>query len=269
MLSPAHLALFALVAVGVPLGAQESKLEPEQPRLLEKAREAALRYEASLPDFICTQVVNRWQRTWGASWTSRLLDSLTVKLTYFEHKEDYELMRIDGWPTSLKYLQVSGALSTGEFGTRLFAIFHPGSQGEFRWKGWSTLRERRVARFSFRVAREHSTFRVQLGHLAAPTSPNSTVVPYHGDVFVDKDTHMALRLKEVAEIPRGFPIHSSESTVDYDFVDVGGRRFLLPARASTKTRRGDVASENQTEFRDYRKFQTESQIRYGSPVDKK
>ena len=59
----AHLALFALLAAGAPAIAQQ--LEPEQSALLEPAREAALRYSDSLPDFICTEVVRRTQDPQG------------------------------------------------------------------------------------------------------------------------------------------------------------------------------------------------------------
>ena len=82
-------------------------------------------------------------------------------------------MQIDGKPTVLDYLYVGGALSTGEFGTRLYAVFDPRSNGEFRWKGWTTLRKRRVARFSYRIARQDSTFRIQYGTLPSGRIPSS------------------------------------------------------------------------------------------------
>ena len=59
MRASAHLALIALLAAGVSAMAQQ--LEPEEAVLLESAREAALRYSDSLPDFICTEVVRRTQ----------------------------------------------------------------------------------------------------------------------------------------------------------------------------------------------------------------
>ena len=83
MPAPAHLALFALLAASVPAMAQE--LDAEQTELLEKAREAAMRYSDSLPDFICTEVVHRTEDPQGNG-RSRLHDSLTVKLSYSDHK---------------------------------------------------------------------------------------------------------------------------------------------------------------------------------------
>jgi hypothetical protein len=260
---PAHLALLALLAAGVPAVAQQ--LEPEQASLLEQAREAALRYSASLPDFLCTQMVRRSQDPEGnGRWRS--LDTLTVKLSYFDHQEDYKLMEINGKPTVLEYLNMGGAVSTGEFGTRLYSIFDPRSQGDFRWKGWTTLRKRRVARFSYRIARERSHALIQYG--AVPAGPNAIVVAYHGEVYVDEDTHMVLRLTQQAEIPQGFPIDLNESTVDYEFAAVAGRQYLLPAHAYVKTRSRKYVAENNVEFREYRKFQSEATITFDPPPDK-
>ena len=263
MPAAAHLALFALWAAGAPAMAQP--LEPEQAGLLEKARESALRYSASLPDFICTEVVQRSQDPQGnGRWRS--LDTLTVKLSYSGHKEDYKLVEINGKPTALDYLSAGGALSTGEFGTRLFSIFDPRSRGEFHWKGWTTLHKRRVARFSYRIARERSIYLIQFG--TVPASANSIVVAYHGEVYVDGETHMALRLTQQAEIPQDFPIQANESTVDYDFAAVGGRQYLLPSHAYTRTKSGKYVAENNIEFRQYRKFQTEANITFDPPPDK-
>ena len=263
MCLPAHVAIFALFATGAAAGVQE--LEPEQAGLLEQARESAMRYADSLPDFLCTEVVHRNVDPQGnGRW--RTLDTLTVKLSYSDHREDYRLMQIDGKPTSLDYLQAGGALSTGEFGTRLASIFDPQSHGDFRWKGWTTLRRRRVARFSYRVAREDSIFRIQYG--LQTEGKNAIIVAYHGEVDVDEETHMVLRYTQQAEIPAGFPISANSSTVDYDFASVGGRQYLLPSEARVTTRSGKYSAENRELFHEYRKFQTETTITF-EPAEKK
>jgi hypothetical protein len=258
-----HLAIFALLAAGAPSLAQQ--LKPEQASLLEQARRAALQYSASLPDFLCTEVVRRSEDEDGTGrWHN--LDTLTVRLSYFGHQEDYKLMAINGKGTLLAYEYIGGAVSTGEFGTRLHSVFDPRSQGDFRWKGWTTMRKRRVARFWYHIEREHSIYRVQYGPV--PVGPNSIVVPYHGEVFVDAETHMALRLTQQAEIPVGFPIDSSGTTVDYEFAAVGGKKYLLPSNAYVKTKSGKYVAENHVEFREYREFQAESSVTFGAPPEK-
>src|ERR1019366_6546963 len=100
-----QLAIFALLAAGAPAMAQQ--LEPEQASLLEQVREAALQYSNSLPEFLCTEVVRRTEDVQGTGrWHS--LDTLTVKLSYFGHLEDYNLMAINGRRTLLEYPYVGG-----------------------------------------------------------------------------------------------------------------------------------------------------------------
>ena len=130
-------------------------LDPEQTQLLEQARHAALTYSSTLPDFICNQVVQRSEDLNGNNrW--RPLDVLTIRLSYAGHKEDYKLVEVNGRPTVLDYENAGGAISTGEFGSRLLSVFVPQSQTEFHWKGWTHVRKHRVAVFTYHVDEAHS-----------------------------------------------------------------------------------------------------------------
>ena len=176
-------------------------------------------------------------------------------------------MEIDGKPTLLEYEHMGGAVSTGEFGTRLHALFDPRSRADFRWKGWTTLRNRRAARFSYRIALEHSNYVIR--HGTPHEGQRAIVVPYHGEVYLDEETHMTLRLTLQAEIPHGFPIDGIDSTVDYEFVSLGGKQYLLPSHAYVKSTRGMLVAENHVEFREYRKFQADATVRFDPPPEKK
>src|SRR5678815_2005537 len=108
-----------LMALRAASGAEQKPSPEERARLLEQVREAALNYSRSLPDFICTQVVKRFVDVTGRDrWA--LIDTLTVKLSYFGQKEDYKLLSIDDKPTNLEYMKTGGAASKGEFGTVLY-----------------------------------------------------------------------------------------------------------------------------------------------------
>jgi hypothetical protein len=258
------LAIGVLVLSGGAGAADQRTLDEEQAKLLDEARRAALTYTDSLPDFLCTEVIRRQEDPRGDNrW--RPVDTLTVRLSYFGHREDYKLLAVNGRPTVLEYLYVGGALSTGEFGSRLVAIFIPESKAAFEWKGWTRLRGRRAAVLRYRIAKENSSFRIQFG--TVPVGPNSILVAYRGEVSIDEETHRVLRLTAEAEIPVGFPIGGSTSVIDYGFAEVGGRRFLLPVRAESTTLKGRYKAENNVEFRDYRKFQSEATISFDSPGD--
>ena len=89
--------------------------ESDTAELLEKARRAAINYNASLPDFICTQTVHRQEDARGDNrWQP--IDTLTVKLSYSGRLEDYKLTAIKGKPTPMDFLKVGGQDSDGRAG---------------------------------------------------------------------------------------------------------------------------------------------------------
>jgi hypothetical protein len=248
------------------IAAADQGLDEEQSKLLEAARAESLDYSKSLPDFLCTEQITRREDPRGdGRW--RGLDTLTVRLSYLEHQENYKLTAINGKPTTLEYLSVGGSLSTGEFGNRLIALFVPASKAEFEWKGWAHVRGRRVAVYRYRIAKENSTFLVQAG--MSPTGPDAMVAAYRGEVSIDPETHRVLRLTAMAELPIGFVIKESALVIEYDFRKVGGKDFLVPVHAEVAMKRGSYKSENLADFRDYRKFQGESTISFDLPDEKK
>src|SRR5689334_14747572 len=85
--------------------AQESPSAEEQVRLWERARAMALRYTATLPNFICTETMRRTLRVKHAeAWKTQ--DTLTLDLAFTDQGESYKLLAIDGKPTRKTLNQV-------------------------------------------------------------------------------------------------------------------------------------------------------------------
>src|ERR1035438_10450081 len=79
-----------LLACAVAAWAQSPTPE-ETAAAMEKSRIVALAYTRSLPDFVCTQLVHRYiDLTRRSLW--RPLDTLTIKLSYFEQRDDHKLV---------------------------------------------------------------------------------------------------------------------------------------------------------------------------------
>ena len=90
---------------------------PDQRRIVAAAQQIALNYAKSLPDFICTEVIRRYDDTRGGF---DLRDTLEVKLTYFDQQENYRLLTVNGRPTHRNRSKWSGArCRKGEFGSML------------------------------------------------------------------------------------------------------------------------------------------------------
>jgi hypothetical protein len=50
--------------------------------------------------------------------------------------------------------------------------------------------------------------------------------------------------------------------LDYDFQDISGHTFLLPLKATTIMAASDYMTKNDEEFRVYRKYSAESDIKF-------
>jgi hypothetical protein len=242
----------------------------EQAAIIEEVREYALNYSKSLPNFLSTQVVRRYQagapgsryntRSSEPSWVQ--VDLLTLRLSYFDQKEEYTLIMHNNKPTTQDYKSVGGATSTGEFGSLLRDIFEPRTHARFGWDRWARLRDQLVMAFSYSVEQANSQWGIEY-------EKKDHIVPaYSGRILIDKDTHVVLRITLNADnIPATFPVKMATTILDYDYTDISGHQFLLPLKSETQMSADGVLSRNDTEFRLYRKYSAESGITYDITPD--
>ena len=242
----------------------------EQAAIIEEVREYALNYSKSLPNFLSTQVVRRYQagapgsrynsRSSEPSWVQ--VDLLTLRLSYFDQKEEYKLIMHNNSPTTQDYKTVGGATSTGEFGSLLRDIFEPRTHARFGWDGWARLRDQLVMAFSYSVEQANSQWGIEYER-------KEHIVPaYSGRILIDKDTHVVLRVTLNADnIPATFPVKMATTILDYDYTDISGHQFLLPLKSETQMSADGVLSRNDTEFRLYRKYSAEAEIKYDITPD--
>jgi hypothetical protein len=257
--------LSAFLFASAHLAAQPRPSAAEQARTLELARDTALHYAKTLPDFICTESIQR------SSMFGRLVqsaDKLTVQLTYFGEKEKYTLVAIDGKPTTQPFESLDGLLTGGEFGSMLFRVFDPASASDFQWKSWATIAKRPAALYSYRVDRANSHY--TLGYRTDTGELRTATVGQSGVVALDRATSMVLRLTvEAVDIPKDFAILSASTTTEYGFIEVGGNQHLLPVRAESEMLRSPTTVRNVVSFVGYRKFSADSTIDFGSGAIKK
>src|ERR1035441_7146872 len=202
----------------------------EQAAIIEEVREYALNYSKSLPNFLSTQVVRRYQanapgsrymRSSEPSWVQ--VDLLTLRLSYFDQKEEYKLIMHNNSPTTQDYKSLGGATSTGEFGSLLRDIFEPRTHARFGWDGWARLRNQVVMAFSYSVEQQYSQWGIEYER-------KDHIVPaYSGRILIDKESHVVLRITLNADnIPATFPVKMATTIMDYDYTDISGHQFLLP-----------------------------------------
>ncbi|MGE0102491.1 MAG: hypothetical protein AB7H86_06145 [Blastocatellales bacterium] len=241
----------------VPIGPQAKDA------FIEEVRSVVREYLDELPDFICNQVVERYYDFEARGAWDRA-DTLTYELTYNRKRETYKPINVIGRPVTRPLDQAGGAYSTGDFASGLATLFDPESGAVFRPAGKERLGKRPTLLYDFTVPQETSKLSVK----AEGFPP--IVAGYTGTVWIDEETKHVLRIDQaVDDLPAGFPVTNSESSVDYDNVTLRGLdvEFLLPIRAEfiISDRRKRQYFRNLIYFKFYRKFETDIKISEEEP----
>lgn len=273
-------AVLVLFCAEAGFAAGPPELSPDQTRFLESVRASALEYTQRLPDFICTQITRRDVSKLnglspGATGVSgrgvglrpsmegrslaNAANLIEERLTFFNRTENYEVVAVDGKKVSgLEHLQFEGAISAGEFGSALRDVFDPASHAVFMWEKAANLRGRRVDVFRFHVPKSSGTIVVHRD------THQQIVAAYGGNVFVDPDTLEVVRIVSRLELPTGFPIRASETTIDYTPEEIGGRKYNLPVHSEVRMQDDTFQFVNTIDFRNYHRFAAESTIHYAN-----
>ena len=238
----------------------------EQVQIWNAAHNNAFSYTQSLPDFICSEEIRRYLNPKNnGDW--KLQDTLTLQLTYFDHREKYKLMTVNNHATSLSYEQMRGVVTENEFGSLLAAIFALKSRTNRDWDHWTLLRSRPTHVYTFAIAEANSDYQITSG--STLHDEERVTVGQHGYVYIDDATKMVVRLVAVADqFPEGFDVRKVNLTLDYDFIDVGGTPHLLPLHSETTLWTPPYRLRNQTDFLQYRKFSADTTITYDGTVKK-
>jgi hypothetical protein len=239
---------------------------PEANELLERTRNVTLAAANAMPDFLVKQIIKR-SVAYGNTTNWIPQDNLTIAVGYRANMgEEYKLLTVNGIPPGeevkgdySKY--VKGATSTGvEYISAVADVFKPESKADFRVVDTDTLQGRRTVVYEYVVEKDLSRLSLTVGD-----SGNTAVVGSRGRVWIDRELDRVLRFEQIAtEIPADFPIRAASTLIDYDWVSINERKYLLPTRSeillTTANPRMVLQSRNDVRFRNYQKFSAELKV---------
>ena len=234
----------------------------KQQEILDLMKQYAMTYTDNLPNFICVEVTRQYVDPRGGN-DYRSIGTMLAHVSYNEGQEHYKVYSMNGRLVDTEMSRVGGpgARSEGEFAGMMRSIFEPKSEAEFGWDHWATLRGRRMAVFNYFIDSGHSSYSIEYGH--EPGDEQRIVTAYRGLIYADPNTGEIGRIKFIAvNIPSSFPVRETTETLDYDLVEISGRQYVCPLRALLYMRAEHQTSRNEIEFRNYRKYGTESVITY-------
>ena len=242
--------------------------ETEARDLLERCRAVTLAFANAMPDFVVRQQIKR-SVAYGntANWISQ--DTLSIGVSYRQSAgEEYRVLAVNGMPLGQEVKEgsdyskyVGGATSSGvEYSTGLASIFKEEARATFKMVDTDVVQGRRTIVYEYVVRREFSNFSLKAGESA------STIVGSRGRIWIDREKDRVLRYEQIAtEIPADFPMTAASSVIDYDWVTINEKPFLLPSHAvvlMTNLYQGRqlLQSRNDVRFRGYQKFGAELKV---------
>ncbi len=232
--------------------------EKDQAAMLSGARQRALAYSQSLPNFTCIETTQRSVARPGTQdWKPK--DTLSELVRYVDGQEDRKLIEVNGTPTTGDRSSLQGTLSSGEFGHLLKVVFGERANATFTWKETAFLDGVRCEVFTSQVDRKHSGYSI-----ATNNGQWGIDVAYVASVYIDAATFNIRRVKlEAIDIPPEFPIRASTFSVDYAYVRAGDADFLLPTSGAIELQQSRrVLVRNEVQFRDYHRLGSQTSIRY-------
>jgi hypothetical protein len=231
--------------------------DEDQKRLWDGAARNAMGYLDQLPNFRCIQETHRF--TAPAKTPTRLneADSYQDELIFEDGKERYQRLESNGEKVDVAPTETKGISSRNEFGSMLRGLFDQDVAATYHWAGRSMALGVVCQVFEFEVARAKSNFVLHYGsHVEAAA--------YTGRVFIEEDTGMVRRLTiQGTGLSKDFGLQSPSLSLDYGMVKIGEKDYLLPLRSVLQLRQSKTFVRNESVFRGYRKFEAESQIKFG------
>ena len=242
-------------AEGTAAAPAESKpVDAADKLILESAREAALKYGTSIPNFIAQVSTERSFKPQASAAAWKPLDVVTAEVVYSYGRETYRNKAIDGRETS-RLIEETGTWSAGEFALAVEGLMAEEVDAKFRRRSGGPQRasgdERLTWIFEYSVAAANSAWALQ--------APDGREVKpgYTGAVWIDQASRRVARIERKAVgLPGDFPFSSVESTVSYRLVKWGGDgERLMPASGDRiSCASGGSCTRNVTTFTEYRGF---------------
>ena len=220
------------------------------------AREEATNFTASMPNFLVLQHTLRYMSaTNPPDWNA--LDTVSADVVCVNGQEEYRNIKINGRPTKAP-AEKTGAWSTGEFVTTQQDILSPMTAAQFTKRGTDRIGGRTVLVYNFSVKQPFSHWQVHASDEGKIYRPG-----YKGSMWIDQETNRVMRIEQQSlSFPGDFPFDKAEIILEYDFVRIDNKMFLLPVHSENMIcqRGSNNCSRNEINFRNYRKFGAESKI---------
>ncbi|HTQ56021.1 MAG TPA: VWA domain-containing protein [Bryobacteraceae bacterium] len=211
-----------------------------------------------IPNYTCLETIERTRR---ATLSPEFLpvDIVRLEVSSVAGKELFALPGRQFQDRSAAALVTHGAIASGMFASFARDLFAE-DKGTLKRKGVEKVAGRAAIRYDFRLTRERSGFKLQVGNYWE-------IVAARGSFWFDPVSLDLLRLEvHGADIPFNLHIDDAVVRTDYSRTHIGASDALLPQRSEmTMTYISGVANRDTIGFSQCRAYQSESRISFDTP----
>ena len=219
-----------------------------------RARAVSAEFLNSLPNYLVRQLTTRYQSEFRSGFQP--IDQIECDLIVENGAERYRDFKRHGKPMK-ENPSADGSWSAGEFRSLQSMILDRAGITFFN-KTAVQFSGRPAQSYRFTVPRESSVWRLQ--------AESQVYLPaYSGTLWLDNESARVLRIElEARGIPSTFPFNKAETAVDYEFVSLGSRKYLLPTQSAVLScsTGSSSCSKNTIEFRNYKLFGAQSEVSF-------
>ena len=177
------------------------------------------------------------------------------------HDSEWLVRMVKGERESYEWIRASrDGYGRGYFASWLTELFRKELQTRFEWIEDAQLRGYGV--HVFRTVTPRDLY--QYGEYGVD---EVILVGFEGTMYIERETGQVLRY--VAEEPiglkNGHRVKSGRMLFDYDYVEIGEEKVLLPVRSLIYTRYRGSSTLEETEFHRYQQFKSETKLDFTGP----
>jgi hypothetical protein len=232
--------------------------QPEQHKLLQRARAANGDLYSTLKSFVCREEIERYKGDLRGP-KRRFIDHVSTNLSFENGVEHYkDILQNTHSRPSLS--AIMGAWSEGEFGTLLQQTDKLLEVQPVGFVAFETLANVQTAVYRFEVSEKQSPWDLEVGG-------QHYQIPFSTDVWISVATGEILKIarKSIA-IPEETRISEIDWDVSLASVDINGKTWLLPTAAAYAVSYSESKRRewNQMSFSNYHRYGSESSLRFES-----
>jgi hypothetical protein len=175
------------------------------------------------------------------------------------HESEWLVRMVKGERESYEWIRGStDGYGRGYFAGWLNELFREELQTRFEWIEDAELRGHGVHVFGTVTPKNFYRY-------GGEGNEEGVLVGFRGKIYIEGATGRVLRY--VAEEPIGLGnehgVKSGRMLFDYDYVEIGGEKVLLPVKSLVYTRYRAFSTMAESLFQEYRQFQAETRLDFG------